>query len=166
MEMLKQGAHVVQLIPPHNHSGSASWSASSTTYISLKGYHGGVFVANMGAITGAVTFAFKQAKNVSASTPAALSIDGYYTDAAAVASGSTTNDTFVYTAYSSGSSSQATGTTNNTLYVFPFQAAQLNGASSYDCVGVAAAAANAYFGVTAILYPRYEQQVPTPAKAD
>lgn len=166
MDLNNQGLHVVQLIPPHDHSGSGSYSASSTTYISLKNYHGGVIVANMGTITGAVTFAFKQAKNVSASTPAALSIDGYYTDAAAVASASVTNDTFVYTAYSSGSSSQATGTTNNTVYVFPFKAEQLNQASSYDCIGVAAAAANATFGVTAILTPRFGQEVPTPAKTN
>lgn len=166
MEILKQGAHIVQLIPPHSHSGSASYVSASTTYISLKGYHGGVFVAEMGNITGAVTFKFRQAKAVAGTSQKALSIDGYYTDAAAVASASVTNDTFVYTAYSSGSSSQATGTTNNTLYVFPFQAQQLDVANSFDCVGVAAAAANALFGVTAILYPRYEQEVPTVTKAN
>ena len=166
MEILKQGTHVVQLIPAHAHSGSAGYVSASTPYISMKGYHGGIFVADMGSITGAVTFKFRQAKDTSGTSQKALSIDGYYTDAAAVASSSITNDTFVYTAYSSGSSSQATGTTNNTLYVFPFQAAQLDATNSFDCVGVAAAAANAVFGVTAILYPRYEGQVPTVTKTN
>jgi len=164
MELMSQGVHVVQLIPPHSHSASASYSASSTTYISMKGYHKALIIANMGAITGAVTFAFNQAQSVSGSTNTTLSVDGYYTDAAAVASSSTTNDTFVYTAYSSGSSSQATGTTSNTTYVFPVDPKAL--AAGYDCIGVAAAAANALFGVVAVLYPRYAQQVPTATKAD
>lgn len=164
MEIMNQGVHVVQLIPPHSHSASASYSASSTTYISMKGYHKGLVVANMGAITGAVTFAFNQAQSVSGTTNTTLNVDGYYTDAAAVASSSITNDTFVYTAYASGSSSQATGTTNSTLYAFPIDPAGF--AAGYDCVGVAAAAAAAIFGVTIILYPRYAQSVPTATKAD
>lgn len=166
MEMLQQGLHVVQMIPPHAHSGSASWVSASTTYISVKGYHKALFIANMGSITGAVTFKIRQASAVAGTGQKALSIDGYYTDAAAVASSSTTNDTFVYTAYSSGSSSQATGTTNSTLYVFPVDIKAMDAASSFDCIGIAAAAANAIFGVTAILYPRYPQEVPTVTKVD
>ena len=167
MEIMSQGVHVVQLIPPHSHSASGSFVSASTTYISMKGYHKALVVADMGAIAGAVTFKFRQATAVAGTGQKALSIDGYYTDAAAVASGSITSDTYVYTAYSgSGSSSQATGTTNNTLYVFPVDIKAMDVANSFDCLGVAAAAANALFGVTVILYPRYGQEVPTVTKVD
>ena len=166
MEMLGQGVHVVQLIPAHSHSASGSFVSASTTYISVKGYHKALVVADMGAITGAVTFKFRQATAVAGTAQKALSIDGYYTDAAAVASSSTTNDTFVYTAYSTGSSSQATGTTNNTLYVFPIDIKAMDAANSFDCIGVAADAANALFGVTVLLYTRYAQEVPTVTKVD
>jgi hypothetical protein len=164
MDLLGQGIHIVQLIPAHDHSASASFSASSTAYISMKGYHKALIVADMGSITGAVTFTFHQALAVAGTSNKALSFDGFYTDAAAVASGSTTNDTYVFSA--SASSSTATGTTNNTMYVFPVDASKLDVAGGFDCIGVAAAAANASFGVTAILYPRYPQAVPMPTKAD
>jgi len=166
MELLGQGLHVVQLIPPHSHSASGSFVSASTTYISVKGYHKALVVATMGAITGAVTFKIRQATAVAGTGQKALSVDGYYTDAAAVASSSTTNDTYVYTAYSSGSSSQATGTTNNTMYAFPIDIKAMDVANSFDCIGVAAAAANAIFGVNVILYPRYGQSVPTATKVD
>ena len=50
-------------------------------------------------VCAATTFVFKQAKNVSGSSNALFLFDGYYTNAAAVASASITNDTFVYTAH-------------------------------------------------------------------
>jgi hypothetical protein len=131
----------------------------------MKGYHKALVVAEIGA-GAAVTFTFRQAKNVSAASQKALSIDGYYTNAAAVASGSITNDTYVYTAYSSGSSSQATAATSSTTYVFPVDPKAMDVASSFDCIAVAHAAAARILSVTAYLYPRYAQSVPTVTLAD
>jgi hypothetical protein len=164
MELNTQGVHVVQMIPAVS-GNTSSYISSATTYISMKGYHKALFVADLGS-GAAVTFKFRQAKTVAGGSQKALLIDGYYENATAVASASVTSDTFIYTAYATGSSSQATAATNSTTYVFPVDAKALSVASSFDCIGIAHAAAVRPLTVTAFLYPRYAQQIPMPTKAD
>lgn len=162
MELNHQGVHVVQLIPAVS-GNTSSYISSATTYISMKNYHGGLIIAELGA-GAAVTFKMRQAKAVAGTSQKALSFDGHYTNAAAVASASITNDTFIYS--SSASSSTVTAATNNVTYVWPIDTADLDVANSFDCVGIAHAAAARILSVTALLYPRYGQEVPTVTLAD
>ena len=159
-----QEVKVVSVIPAHAHSGSASYVVASATCVNMENYAKAAIVINTGSITGAGTLQFRQAKGTSASSQKALSVDGYWTNAAALASASLKNDLYVYTAYASGSSSQATGTQNNTVMIIPIDDSMLSVASSFNHIGVGVAAANLVFSATIYLYgPRYASETPPTA---
>jgi hypothetical protein len=152
----------VNLLP----AKSISSSAHAVTYVCLRNYPKGEFIVNMGAtgaIGSSVAVSLKQSKSISGSSSAALAIGHYYTNAAAVASASIDNDTWVKTSVgSSGSSFKLTPSTNNITYRIPFDAMKLS--ASYDCVGIGVAktAAATICGVTVNLYgPRSNGPLPT-----
>lgn len=165
-QLTPENVHLVSLVPPVSLSSSSSFLSATTTYISLKNYMEASIVFLGGVITGAATLKFRQAVNISGSSQKALSVDGMWDNATALGSASTPNDTFAHTVYSSGSSSQSTGTVNNTVKRFPIRASQLDVANGFDCIGVGVAKANALFGVFAILKGRYPQEVQRPSLQD
>ena len=159
-----QEVKVIATIPAHAHSGSVSCVVASVGYVNMENYAKAAIVVTCSSITGAGTMQFRQAKGTSASSQKALSIDGYWTNAAALASASIKNDLYVYTAYTSGSSSQATGTQNGTTMIFQVDDSMLDVANSFNHIGIGCAAANLEFGATIFLYnPRYASETPPTA---
>lgn len=152
MQTLAQNYAIVNYLGSKDQSSVSSLSKSSTAnYLSLKGYNKVTFVVNCGTMTEATTsIAAYQAKTVSgssASTSSALPLSHYWTNKA-----STSATTLVRTTASS--SKMVVDSTNSACYVLEYDAKQLNGTSSFDCVALAisgiSAAAN--IAITAILH--------------
>lgn len=146
--------HKVVNLLPHKDINS---SAHSTAYVNLENYRHVELVINVGA-NGAGTKAvtLKEATNTSGSSAATITtVDHYYTNAAALASSSTANDTHVKTSLSSGTFNIA-ASTDNLVYIIPVDAEKLSDGFTHLGVGVAATSAACIAGCIAICKePRY-----------
>ena len=164
--LLTENCQIVNLLPPKDISAGAH----SVAYISLKNYDAVEFIITMGATGGigsSVAVTLREAKDTSGTSAANLPIGHYYTNAAAVASASTANDTWVRTTVaSSGATFKLTPSTNNITYTIPVKAEQLSVDSSMDCVGVGVGTTGAatLCGCVAILKgSRYQSSSPPSA---
>lgn len=157
---------VVNLLPPKDISAAAF----STAYVNMKHYADVEFIITVGA-NGAGTKAvtLKEAKDKSGTSAATLvptaPMNHYYTNAAAAASASVDNDTFVKTSLSSGTFN-IIASTDNLCYRIPVKADQLNNSSSMTHVGIGIATTSAacLVGAVAVLKnPRYTDDTPPTA---
>lgn len=157
---------VVNLLPHKDISAAAF----STAYVNMEKYRTVEFIITTGA-NGAGTKAvtLKEAKNVSGSSSQTLvpvaPMNHYYTNAAAAASASVANDTFVKTTLASGTFNIA-ASTDNLCYRITVDADQLTRASSMTHVGIGIATTSAacIAGAVAILRdPRYASSSPPTA---
>ena len=163
--MFAQKAKVVNILPPKDISAAAH----SAAYVDVSNYQKATFFVQMGA-TGAVgsskNITFTKAKDTSATSATSLPIVNYWTNAAAIASASIANDTYVKQSAvaSSGNDVALTASSNNIVYIFEYDADELG--DGYDAIGVAVAttSAAAICGVTAILTEaRYQNSSPPSA---
>jgi len=163
--MFAQKAKYVNLLPPKDISSSAQ----AVDYVNVANYQHATFFVTMGA-TGAVgaskNITFTKAKDTSATSATSLPIVNYWTNASAIGSSSTANDTYVKQSAvaSSGNDVALTASSNNIVYVFEFDTSELG--DGYDAIGVAVAAtsAAAICGVSALLTgARYQQASPPSA---
>ncbi len=157
---------VVNLLPPKDISAGAF----STAYVNMENYRSVEFIIAVGA-NGAGTKAvtLKQAINTSGSSAATLvpvaPMNHYYTNAAAAASASIDNDTYVKTTLTSGTFN-IVASTDNLCYRLTVNADQMTNASSMTHlgIGIATTSAASLVGAVAILRePRYADSAPPTA---
>lgn len=144
---------IVNLLPHKDISAAAF----STAYVNMEHYNHVTFVVSIGA-NGAGTKAvtFKEATNTSGSSAATITaLDHYYTNAAALASSSTANDTHVKTSLSSGTFNIA-ASTDNLVYTIPVDAEKLSDGFTHVGLGIATTSAACIAGCIALCKePRY-----------
>ena len=157
---------VVNLLPPKDISAAAF----STAYVNMKNFRSVEFIISVGA-NGAGTKAvlLKEAQDISGTSAATLvpvaPMNHYYTNAAAAASASIDNDTYVKTTLTSGTFN-IIASTNNLSYRLTVNADQLSNSSSMTHVGIGIATTSAasLVGAVAILRdPRYADSTPPTA---
>jgi len=124
MRIAQEGKYY-NLIPPD----AISSAAMSTAYVKMATYDHVDFVITFKSCSSIASdvVSLKQAINTSGSSSANLVVDGYWSNKAALGSASIANDTYVWTAKSSMSSSGAkfklaSNSTDNQVYIIPVDA--------------------------------------------
>ena len=167
---LAETGKIVNLLPPVSIA-----SGTSALYVDMRNYGHVDFVISTGANTSASStgVTFQRATNTSGSSTQTLTLrSDYYHNAAALASASIANDTFVKTEASTSSTTFNLQSQANTIYIVPIDADDLGRLTSasviadYNAVGITidASGGATIAGVVAILtQARYQGAAPPSA---